>query len=115
MSLLPRHYRRDGTLYPAGERGLFEWARDLEGGKNIVRQDRLADGSFVSTVWIGIDMDHFSILRGTPHAPLIFETMVWDAHDEIVDLRRWPSEDDAIIGHIEAVERQQARVAHGHN
>ena len=111
MTLLPHMYRRDGTPYPSGDQGLLEWAEDFT--NNIVRQDRLKDGSFVSTVWIGLDMDTFSRMRHRAHQPLIFETITWDARDEIVEMRRYPTENDAIIGHVEEVDRQQAKVNHG--
>jgi len=112
MTFLPRMYQRDGTPYSSGDEGLLEWVRDF-GTDNIVRQDKLSDGSFISTVWIGLDLDTFNMVRGRAHQPLIFETITWDARDEIVEMRRYPTENDAIIGHVEAVDRQQAKVSHG--
>lgn len=66
------HYRMDGTSYPEGEAGLFEWARDFEDiEKRRVGFDKLDNGLEISTVWLGLD--HSS---GTGR-PLIFETMVF--------------------------------------
>ena len=112
MTFLPRMYQRDGTPYSSGDEGLLEWTRDF-GADNIVRQDKLSDGSFISTVWIGLELDTFIMGRGRAHQPLIFETITWDARDEIVEMRRYPTENDAIVGHVEAVDRQQAKVNHG--
>jgi hypothetical protein len=66
-------YRLDGSPYPDGLEGLFQWARDLEDHRGrIVRQEITWNGLFVSTVWIGLDH------RFGDGPPLIFETMVFD-------------------------------------
>src|SRR5207302_1475197 len=70
-------YRRDGTPYPEGNAGLFEWAHDLETLDRQVAWTRLSDGKIVSTVWEGLDHR----LRGTG-PPLIFETAVFAEHKE---------------------------------
>ncbi len=95
-------YRRDGTPYPEDNDGLFEWARDLENREyQVVRQETLPNGYWVSTVWLGLDHDFTG--KGPP---LIFETMVrntalgeWEDFQE-----RYSTENDAIIGHMNAVE-----------
>lgn len=51
----PRYYRRDGTPYPEGEKGLLEWAKDFENPKDcIVKQDHI-NQYFISTIWIGLN------------------------------------------------------------
>jgi hypothetical protein len=91
-------YRRDGTPYPEGEQGLFEWARDLE-NLRIVRQETLPNGYWVSTVWMGIDH------RFGEGPPLIFETMVTNPSGEWEDYQeRYSTENDAILGHMRTVE-----------
>jgi len=93
-------YRRDGTPYPEGDSGLFEWAQDLEHREyQIVRQESLPNGYWVSTVWLGLDHSFGS------GPPLIFETMVrntavgeWEDFQE-----RYSTENEAIIGHMNAV------------
>ncbi len=106
MSLL-RCYRRDGTPYPPGQKGVLEWARDCGDREGcIVKQDTLPSGHWVSTVWIGLAMG----LSGIPGygPPLIFETMVWDAQEEIVDQDRYATEEDAIVGHVQKVDELMA-------
>ncbi|MDD5199248.1 MAG: hypothetical protein PHC88_05540 [Terrimicrobiaceae bacterium] len=94
-------YRRDGTKYPPGMEGVLEWGRDFEDReKKIVRQDELPNGYWVSTVWIGINY------RYGDGPPLIFETMVFDSRNgDAADYQeRYSTEDDAIIGHLKAVD-----------
>ena len=68
------YWRRDGTPYPEGDKGLFEWATDLENDKyRRIALDNLPNGVEVSTVWLGLD-HNFSYQR---HRPLIFETMLF--------------------------------------
>jgi hypothetical protein len=93
-------FRRDGTPYPEGDDGLLEWARDFEDlEKKIVRQETLANGYYVSTVWLGINH------QWGDGPPLIFETMVtnpsggWEDYQE-----RYSTENEAILGHMRAVE-----------
>jgi len=93
-------YRPDGSPYPEGDAGLFEWARDLENlGKRIVRQETLWNGLFVSTVWTGL-VDHN---WGGFGPPLIFETTVFDhfgAYREYALYQeRWPTWSEAEAGH----------------
>lgn len=69
----PRYYRLDGSPYPAGDEGLFEWCADFEDQKGrIVRQELLWNGIFVSTVWLGIDHNWAGLGR-----PIIFESMTF--------------------------------------
>ena len=97
--MMSRKYRRDGTPYPEGNEGLF--ARDFENKDyQIVRQETLPNGYWVSTVWLGID---HNLLHEGP--PLIFETMVANPLGEWEDFQeRYSTENDAIIGHMNAVE-----------
>lgn len=103
---MTRHYRRDGTPYPEGDDGLFEWARDLEKPEmQIVRQDNLPNGYWVSTVWLGLN--HRFLGEGPP---LIFETMVRNPQGKTEDWRkRYATENDAILGHMEAVSKFQSK------
>jgi hypothetical protein len=105
-----RFYRPDGSPYPDGEEGLQEWARDFANDElRILRQDRLPDGSRVSTVWLGLD--HAPNLLDPLHTPLIFETMAFDKHGHILDTLRYPSPSDAITGHLQALARLHLRIA----
>jgi hypothetical protein len=67
----PRYYVLDADhqLVPAAN--IYEWARMLEGSDRIVAQDTLPDGTFISTVFLGLD-------HGWGKGPPItFETMVF--------------------------------------
>lgn len=102
----PWYYRRDGTPYPAGEKGLLEWARDFEDTDRVVARTVLPNGLVVSTVWIGLDHNFGA------GPPLIFETMVFDRYErpvnrfgwvelmrEGLDQTRYSSEAEARVGH----------------
>lgn len=93
-------YRRDGTPYPDGDEGLFEWAKDIESReKQIVRQETLPNGYFVSTVWLGLNH------QWSEGPPLIFETMVFLPNSHSDDYcERYSTEDEALAGHVRAVE-----------
>lgn len=99
-------YRRDGTPYPPGDAGLFEWAEDMgRSDLRIVKQDILPNGFWVSTVWLGLDHNFF---RTGP--PLIFETMCENVIGEWEDFQeRYSTENDAIVGHLEALDQFRAR------
>jgi len=94
-------YRRDGTPYPDGDDGLFEWARDFENiDYRVVRQEFLPNGFQVSTVWLGLN--HQFVLDGPP---LIFETMVFPQEAADDYCARYSTENDAILGHMRTVEQ----------
>lgn len=97
--MLARHFRRDGTPYPEGDAGLFEWAADLEDmSKRVVKQETLWNGIFLSTVWLGLD--HRFCNHDLP--PIIFETMAFNhlVHDYMdLTMDRYCFEWEAKIGH----------------
>lgn len=93
-------YRRDGTPYPAGDEGLLAWCKDMENPKiKIVKQNKLWNGMFVSTVWLGLNHAYGG------GKPLIFETMVfgvkcpWKKHSTDYEQERYSTEADALEGH----------------
>ena len=91
------HYRRDGTVHPGG---LIEWARDFDKMDRVVKQQRLWNGLFVSTVFLGLD---HNFGQGPP---LIFETMVFPNEwwtDWMQD--RYSTEEEAFSGHYDTVQR----------
>jgi len=108
-----RYYRRDGTPYPNGKKGMFEWAKDFENFDLKIVAKTKTKGYEVSTVWLGLN-----------HAwddgpPLIFETMIFSLIDkETSELlgsdrkfrkalgyqQRYSTEQEAIIGHEKAIE-----------
>lgn len=97
---MSHQYRRDGTPYPDGDEGLLAWARDSAKG-TAVRQEKLPNGYWVSTVWLGLDHNFSGI-----GPPLIFETMVQNPAGAWEDdfQQRYSTEDDAIVGHLETVD-----------
>jgi hypothetical protein len=64
------YYDRQGFPIPSDgvESSTCVWARRLDSSYRIVAEDELADGSRLSTVWLGLD-------HGGGGRPLIFETM----------------------------------------
>jgi len=67
----PMYYDRHGFPVPGSEgdeEGTLAWARLREKGDPHVACDELPDGSYLSTVWLGLDHAFFG-------PPLIFETM----------------------------------------
>ena len=74
-----------------------------------VAQTELRDGTWISTVWLGLDHSFGS------GPPLIFETMVFaNAHEygEEWDMRRYATHDEAVQGHNEMVKtwRKKRRI-----
>lgn len=85
---------------------LHEWAKLLADDRKIVQQDKLDDGTFVSTVWLGAD--HNFTNTGPP---LIYETMIFPSMENLLDeyCERYPTRADAVAGHkrvMDAIERQ---------
>lgn len=91
------YYFRDGTACPEEV-----WAKKLSDYKyKRVLETTLPDGTWVSTVWLG--MDHG--FGGGP--PLIFETMVFPSMDNMQDkdCERYSTEAEAIAGHKAMVKK----------
>lgn len=65
----------------------------------IIKQETLANGMWVSTVWLGID---YGLMEPEP---IIFETMVFPRQGDYrdVDMQRYSTEEAAIKGHKEMV------------
>ena len=69
-----------------------------------VAETTLSDGKWISTVWLGLDYSHGN------GPPLIFETMVFEFIDNRpseIDMQRYSTEEDAIIGHLEMVKKYE--------
>lgn len=136
----PMYYDRAGFPIPGDEAAgippVIAWARYREGvGLDQVRvaYDELPDGSFLSTVWIGLDQQHgFG-------KPQIFETMrfgrethtvllpsggemtarenagfpdIFGEDGETADQYRYSTEEEALAAHHEIVRR--LRITEGH-
>lgn len=94
---------------------LHKWMRWFESGRRHVCETYLSDGSWVSTVFLGLD--HNFTGKGPP---LLFETMLFQQPDasgfgegrgEEIDCRRYSTWDEAERGHAEIVAKWEIRLA----
>lgn len=73
----------------------------------VVQQDKLPNGKFVSTVFLGIDHS-WGITNDPNHKPVLWETMVFnDLEDSGITeeyQERYTSYQDAVEGHKRALE-----------
>ena len=88
---------------------LMEWMKLFDDPKDRMAKKRvtettLADGKWISTVWLGLD---HSFGAGPP---LIFETMVFPAKGDMGDLdcERYSTEAEAQEGHARMVQKWSA-------
>jgi hypothetical protein len=102
MLLLPegwepmKLYDRDGKQLPADWK--FEKMRGFSTEQRVAQTE--IGGVIVSTVWLmGINHEY---REGKP--PLLFETMVFGTGAEDNPMRRYATEEQAVRGHIEAVD-----------
>ena len=101
---MSRYYDRQGNPIT-----LQIWAQMLEGRDHQrVAETTLPDGSWVSTVWLGLD---HSFGDGPP---LLFETMVFPSRDsqdkpDQQDMDRYTTEAEAIAGHDAMVAKWRAK------
>ncbi len=123
----PLYYDRQGFPIPAVLRdgaeieAVLVWAqmRELDDRALVrVARDDLPDGSWLSTVWLGLDQS-FGVGR-----PLIFETMRFPGNDftemefpdpydgEMTTQVRYATEEEALAAHHEIVRRIRIREGH---
>ncbi len=100
----PMYYDRQGK-----EMTMMEWAKKLEDfDYKIVKQDHVGK-YFISTVWLGLNMQFF---KGAPKH--IFETMIFceENKDDALHLyqERYSTEQEALEGHKEAASLASIRV-----
>jgi hypothetical protein len=93
---------------------LEEWSNQLEHmtfneSKNVA-EDTIGN-KLISTVWLGLDHNHFSVIFIPTGPPLLFETMIFDTNasndyslGEDIYQDRYSTWDQAIIGHKKAIE-----------
>ena len=67
----------------------------------IVQQDKLDNGKFVSTVFLGWDLN-----VSPHHKPVLFETMIFNDVESRADIcmNRYTSYEEALAGHQRALE-----------
>lgn len=92
-------YDREGKPLPDGVEGAERLLRDKD--YKIIAQTELANGWWVSTVWLGLNHPY-----GEDALPLIFETMVFTSRDgsgrDTVWMQRYATEAEARAGHAQA-------------
>jgi hypothetical protein len=95
------------TKMPSLLKILWEWANWFESAKraklNVVGQDTLPDGTFVSTVFLGLDHNFFD-----SGIPILFETMAFNRGKKGLDMSgthqwRYATWKEARRGHIKAI------------
>jgi hypothetical protein len=89
------YYNKQGK-----EISMEEWG-ELHSDKKYVqvKLDKLPNGKLVSTVWLGLN---HSFKEG---GILIFETLIFSEGDDNCDMQRYATEEEAIQGHKEMVEK----------
>jgi hypothetical protein len=73
---------------------IIDWSNFLQKKERIVKQDKLMNGYFISTVFLGID--HNFIGKGNP---LLFETIVFDTNSNTAFMHRYSTYKNALKGH----------------
>lgn len=89
---------------------LYEWGRWLEDNwkKKIVKQTRFPWGTFVSTVFLGLDHGWRDPDSKEPYKPVLWESMTFPWYGragEDRDMDRYTSYADAVAGHKRMVRR----------
>lgn len=91
---------------------MMSWARAMENPKYRVLASTNIEHYVVSTVWFGIDMDVMNLIREEPAPPMMFESAIFvvpQGNDrwESLELRRYRTEQEAMVGHTELVHTVQ--------
>lgn len=93
------------ALYSVVSQFPLEWGKWLEEtwdtGGRIVRQENVAEGVKVSTVFLALDQGSFFQQDAKP---ILFETAVF-RNDKIESIRRCSTWEEAELGHAEVVEK----------
>jgi len=95
------YYNMDGTEFKGDT---VAWGKEFEKIDRKIALDKLPNGKIVSTVFLSID--HNFSGQGKP---LLFETMVFPNDKDMGDLDcdRYPTKEDALVGHKKMVEKWQ--------
>jgi hypothetical protein len=87
---------------------LMQWAKAHDDPGYRVLGSHTVGNLWVSTVWLGIDHDFMNMFRDPPAPPLIFESAIFvvpegDDNWQSLELRRYRTEHEAMIGHTDLV------------
>lgn len=85
--------------------GLEEWTRRVDLENKHVAVTEIAPGTSVSTVFLGIDHNHFG------GSPLLFETMVFNDYGDDGTQQRYSTWEEAEAGHARIVAEQKAKLS----
>jgi hypothetical protein len=85
-----------------------QWATAFEDTKYRILGSYFVGNLWVSTIWLGIDHDYLNMFRDPPMPPLIFESMIFtvpegDDHWSYLEMRRYRTEREAMVGHTDLV------------
>jgi hypothetical protein len=84
--------------------GLEQWAKRMVDVDRHVAQTEVALGVVVSTVFLGVNHQHFD------GPPLLFETMVFNDYGDDGTQERYSTWDEAEAGHCRIVEEQRQKL-----
>jgi hypothetical protein len=103
-------YILDGHT-PVEEHDPLAWGRWLKTHERHVARHRSADGWYISTLFIGLDMRLLpsELLGLPPSPPLLFETMAFAPDRSIQAQRRCATWDEAVLQHAEVCAEVEAR------
>lgn len=110
-----KHYMLDDNNEITWTEDIHVWGKWFEEasrtGRRFVKQDTLEDGTFISTVFLGVDHRFFG-----DGPPIVFETMIfYPKGDDLdwggADQWRYATWDQALAGHDQAVAEAKARLA----
>ena len=93
--MMARYYDKNGTVIT----DVLDWAKKFKDMEYMrVAETTLADGTVISTVWLGLDHSYEG-------PPLIFETMVFPSKDDFNDrdMERYSTLVEAEDGHRQMV------------
>ena len=94
------YFDKDGT-----EIDLREWSRKRKDNTYCrVAEHTLADGTWISTVWLGVNYRFLG-----DGSPLIFETMVFRGKESDLDMERYSTQEEAKVGHQRMVRKWSAQ------
>ena len=82
---------------------LMAWGKAFENVKYRVLGSHHVGNLWVSTVWLGIDHDIGNLFRDPKLPPMIFEVADGVTDWQSLEMRRYRTEREAMIGHTELV------------
>lgn len=84
---------------PVAVTDVIEWGKWFEAANRVVKQTTLPDGTFISTVFLGLNHNY------SGGQPLLFETMIFNSNENREDYQeRYTTWEQAEEGHQKAIE-----------